>query len=38
LVLLHGRQLRLQDVVNELRERHANRSAATNSPAPGSGS
>jgi phosphoribosyl-ATP pyrophosphohydrolase/phosphoribosyl-AMP cyclohydrolase len=38
LVLLRGRQLRLQDVVNELRERHANRSAATNSPAPGSGS
>jgi phosphoribosyl-ATP pyrophosphohydrolase/phosphoribosyl-AMP cyclohydrolase len=38
LVLLRGRQLRLQDVVNELRERHTNRNVATNSPAPGSGS
>ncbi len=32
LVLLRSRQLRLQDVVNELRERHANRSTVSNSP------
>ena len=37
LVLLRGRQLRLQDVVDELRERHANRSTATHSPAPETG-
>ena len=34
LVLLRGRQLRLQDVITELRERHANRPAAPAAPAP----
>jgi phosphoribosyl-ATP pyrophosphohydrolase/phosphoribosyl-AMP cyclohydrolase len=36
LVLLRSRQLRLQDVINELRERHANRPAPLSSPAPAS--
>lgn len=41
LVLLRARQLRLQDIVAELRDRHANRApqpaAPLSSPAPGSG-
>jgi phosphoribosyl-AMP cyclohydrolase / phosphoribosyl-ATP pyrophosphohydrolase len=35
LVLLRGRQLRLHDVVTELRERHATRPATISSPEPG---